>query len=178
MPTIIQTEVFTYDELNDNAKEKARQWAYEGAFDYNWWEATYEDAERVGLKITSCNLGRRRHAKGTLTMSAIDCCMVIRREHTAPCKTLITAENFIGIHDGYHGVNGKITLALRNDPEADISELEKEYTEQEAVFLKAILEDYSVMLQKEREYMGSEEYLAEHIRGNEYTFMADGKRFG
>jgi hypothetical protein len=45
MPRTKSIEVYTFDELSDKAKERARQWYREGAFDYAWWDATYEDAK-------------------------------------------------------------------------------------------------------------------------------------
>jgi len=44
---IIETEAYTFDELNDTAKERARQWWREGSFDYEWWDAVYEDAVAI-----------------------------------------------------------------------------------------------------------------------------------
>lgn len=47
MPHIKTKTVWNFDELSDTAKEKARQWFREGNLDYEWWDATYEDALRV-----------------------------------------------------------------------------------------------------------------------------------
>lgn len=33
----------TFDQLEDSAKERARDWYREGALDYEWWEFIYED---------------------------------------------------------------------------------------------------------------------------------------
>ena len=55
MSQIIQTEVFTFAELSDEAKEKAREWYREGGLDYDWWDCTYEDAKQcakiLGIEI-------------------------------------------------------------------------------------------------------------------------------
>lgn len=40
-------DVFYFDELSEEAKEKARSWYREGALDYEWWEFVYEDFERI-----------------------------------------------------------------------------------------------------------------------------------
>lgn len=39
--------IYKFDELSSAAKEKARQWWRDGAFQDKWYEAVYEDAERV-----------------------------------------------------------------------------------------------------------------------------------
>ena len=46
MPRIKETKVYQFDELDDRAKERARDWYRQGGFDYEWWESTYEDAEQ------------------------------------------------------------------------------------------------------------------------------------
>jgi hypothetical protein len=47
MPEVICTTVYQFPELSDAAKDKARSWYRElGAHD-DWWDAVYEDFERV-----------------------------------------------------------------------------------------------------------------------------------
>lgn len=40
-------DLFKFDELSNGAKDKARGWYREGAFDYDWWDAVYEDAAQI-----------------------------------------------------------------------------------------------------------------------------------
>lgn len=47
MPEIIETTVYRLDELSDAAKDKARAWYREGGFDYDWYDAVYEDFQRI-----------------------------------------------------------------------------------------------------------------------------------
>ena len=39
--------VYEYDELNDTAKSKARDWYREGYPDYGWWEEIFSDSKEV-----------------------------------------------------------------------------------------------------------------------------------
>ena len=68
MKTIVKT-VFAFDDLSDSAKEKARQWYREGAFDYDWWEFVYEDAiqcaEIMGIEIDTRATTRMDGKPGT-----------------------------------------------------------------------------------------------------------------
>lgn len=48
MPKQVVSTVYQYSELSEQAKEKAREWYREGASDYEWWDATYEDAKTIG----------------------------------------------------------------------------------------------------------------------------------
>jgi hypothetical protein len=47
MPDIICTTVYQFPELSDAAKERARSWYREAAFHDDWWDAVYDDFERV-----------------------------------------------------------------------------------------------------------------------------------
>ncbi|MEO8245393.1 MAG: antitoxin of toxin-antitoxin stability system, partial [bacterium] len=47
MPDIICTTVYQFPELSDAAKEKARSWYREAAFHDDWWDAVYDDFERI-----------------------------------------------------------------------------------------------------------------------------------
>jgi hypothetical protein len=62
MPEVIETIVYRLDELDDDAKEKARAWYREGGFDNDWYDAVYADFEAicgligVALRVTSVRL--------------------------------------------------------------------------------------------------------------------------
>ena len=67
MPQIIETTVYRFDELCDRARERARLWYRQGAFDHDWCGATLEDFERVcdilGVKLKTRTVGL--HGGGT-----------------------------------------------------------------------------------------------------------------
>jgi hypothetical protein len=54
MSKVIEVEMYKYNELDDSAKQKARDWYIEG-MDYEWWEGTYEmvieDGKEKGFYI-------------------------------------------------------------------------------------------------------------------------------
>lgn len=62
MPEIICTTVYQFPELSDAAKEKARSWYRDLGTHDDWWDAVYEDFERIcgilgiRLKTTSVRL--------------------------------------------------------------------------------------------------------------------------
>lgn len=47
MPEVIRTTVYQFPELSEAAKEKARSWYRELSPHNDWWDAVYEDFERV-----------------------------------------------------------------------------------------------------------------------------------
>lgn len=148
----VTINTYTFNELSESAKEKARDWYKESALDFEWWDFIYEDVKTVGLKIISFDLDRNRHAKGSFIDSAKDCAERIIKEHGEPCETYKTAKAFL-------------------------KDYKEDNEDQENEFLDSILEDFSIILQKESDYMQSNEYIDENILCNEYTFLENGKRF-
>lgn len=45
---VIERTVYRFDELCDVAKERAREWYRSGNLDYDWWECSYDCFEQVG----------------------------------------------------------------------------------------------------------------------------------
>lgn len=57
MPRDKVTQVYKFDELDERAKERARDWYRSGAFDYEWWECTFDDAKEC-LKLAGFDVDR------------------------------------------------------------------------------------------------------------------------
>jgi hypothetical protein len=167
----ITTTVFEFDELSDSAKERARAWYREGALDYEWWDSVYDDAKRIGLKITSFELDRGRSADGEFTKYAQSCADLIIQEHGESCETRKTATQYLKEraeivvkHTDIESSNG---LTCEGDQSLE---------DHDTQFLASLLEDYSIILQDEYESLLSDESVDESIRCNEYTFTEEGKR--
>lgn len=47
MPSIIEITVYRFDELPEVARDNARAWYREGAFDHDWYDAVFEDFQRI-----------------------------------------------------------------------------------------------------------------------------------
>jgi hypothetical protein len=47
MTGTMETTVFTFDELSDDAKEKARDWYREASQHDDWWDTVFEDADKI-----------------------------------------------------------------------------------------------------------------------------------
>lgn len=143
----IETKVYTFDELAERAKENARNWYREGGLDYEWWDFIYEDAERIGLKLESFDLDRRLHATGRLTVSGRDCARAIIEDHGKECDTYKVAISHIFSREAFD----------------------------EEEFLKDLLHSYAWLLQREYEYLLSDESVDESIQANEYEFTENGR---
>lgn len=153
---IQEVKLYHFDELSDEAKEKAVSELYDINVDYDWWQFIYDDAENIDLKLTGFNLDRSQYCEGSFIGYPLDTAKKIIAEHGEECETYQATMEYLP--------------QLESDNEEIREKAEEEY-------LKAILEDYSIMLQKQYEYNISMDAVIETIKANEYEFTVDGKLF-
>jgi hypothetical protein len=167
----IETTVYTFDELDEEGKEKALDNLRGINVDFDWWEFIYEDAANIGLRLTSFDLERNRHATGEFLYfgQADQCAGLIMKEHGEICDT-------------YHlaSVYSKAREELDKEREEyekkdEIETWQDKSDELDGEFLHDLLEEYSIMLQKEWEHLQSDESIIDTIQANEYEFTSDGK---
>jgi len=159
----ITVNLYQFNELSDEAKTYAINKLSDINVDSNWWQWTYLDAETIGLKITEFDLDRNRHCKGHIIGTHEETAQLILREHGKDCETYKTAKTFLNDLDALTGQYENID----DCPENEIEDIENE-------FLNSLLEDYSIMLQNECEYLQSKEAIIETIKANEYDFDENG----
>jgi len=150
--------LYSFSELSKESQEKAINNLSNINVDYQWWDSIYDDAKTIGLKITSFGLDRNRHCEGEFINDADFCANEILSNHGKECETYKTASNY-----------------LDERSKLDIDEQEDELSALDEEFLNNILEDYSIILQNEYEYLQSDESIKETILANEYTFTESGK---
>jgi len=152
--------LYEFDELSDQAKQRAIANNCGINVDYwEWYHSVYDDAENIGLKITGFDLDRNRHCTGKAVDDVLTIAHKIKTEHGFDTPTYELANEFI-----------KDYAALDEDIDAD------ELRGFENEFLKSILEEYSILLQKEYEWLMSEDAIVDSLRANEYEFLEDGSR--
>lgn len=166
----IRIKLYKFSELSKDAQEKAIESLSDINVDYDWWEFIYEDAKNIGLRITSFDLDRNRHAKGEFMLAANEVAQNIFNEHGEGCETYKTAKSFM---EEWQPVFNNYIDETHEDYES--SDSEDKLQDMENEFLKSLLEDYSIMLQKEYEYETSDKAIIETIEANEYEFTKDGK---
>jgi len=174
---VMETNVYEFTELSETGKEKALENLNDINVNYDWWDCLYEDADNIGLKITSFDLDRNRHATGNFTRDVLGVAENIIREHGDTCETYKTAEAFLAEHaTPYAEYLDETSEHYLDEPSEhyESKNKEDELIEIENDFLKDILEDYSVMLQKTYEYLCSDEAIIETIEANGYEFTEDG----
>lgn len=93
-------------------------------------------------------------------------------EHGEDCETYKTAQKFIEVWQPifYDYMN-------ENSENYESQELENELQQLEDNFLNELVEDYSIILQNESEYLQTDEAIKETILANDYEFTKDGNQF-
>lgn len=143
----VEVEVYEYDELPEEIKEKILNKMYNINVGYSWWQFIFEDAEQVGIKLTEFDIYRRT-IRGNPIKDYSEMKKLILQNHGKDTDTYKTVKKY----------------DLRKDGEGHN-------------MFKMLLEDYLSILEKEYEYLTSREAIEETIRANEYEFTEDGELF-
>jgi len=174
----ITRNLYTFDELTELAKEKAVNNLRDINIDYEWWKNVYYDANQVGITINSFDLDRNRHATTTIC-NPDETAELIIENHGPDCETFKTAKSFL---DEIKPLKEKFDKAetiynnykYRKCLSDLMCKLEYELDDLTRDFTKSITEDYSLILQREYEYLYSNEAVIETIQANEYEFDENG----
>lgn len=175
MPRLEITEkwLYKYDELSDDAKQKARECLWDINVDYEWWDCTYEDAKNIGCKISAFDLDRNKYCDLALIDGACEIANKILENHGEQCETYKLAKSFLSDWDTLvekfsDGIHKNVVAEEKED------EFDEEGDKLINKFEKDLSECYASMLQKEYDYLTSEESIIETIRANDYDFDEDG----
>jgi hypothetical protein len=170
-------EIFQYDELSDEAKEKAVAAFSDINVDHDWWDHLYEDAETIGLKLEGFSIYVK--CEGKLAQNAQEVAALILEHHGETCETHKDATQFLADLDKARNKDqsGWDVHNPNDDDDADDFEDADEYEELAAEFLKTLLGDYLTILNNEYEYLTGKDAIVETIQANEYEFLACGKQY-
>lgn len=204
MVTTKTINLYTFDELSDKAKEKARNWFREACAYDEWWENTFEDAKQIaklmGIEIKNIyfrgfsSQGDGACFEGSYAHKVASVAAV--KEYAPTDKELhriVTAlalaqsewRNAIKAtvkHSGhyYHSRCTDIDVTLDYSAWVDSEEATPDLTLQAEENITELLRDFMewvyVQLEKESEYQNSDENIDGNIRANGYTFRENGKR--
>ena len=197
---IIQTPVYTIDELAEPARGPAREW-YRSLLDKEpWWDSLYEDfagaAAILGVSVT-----RREHGwaiyfdlyGGQRPWLAFDGFLTAPPDpdfQKALRKNYPTEKGLhkIGAHLGalQQAHHGALRARITSDPCGHMTihmasshhPLTSKQSEAVGVEIRALAAWGRARLFKQSEWQQADEQVDEALRTNEYTFTSDGKRFG
>jgi hypothetical protein len=167
------TTIYKFDELSEEGKQNAIQKNWDINLHYGWWEYTYGDAKNVGIKINGFDIDREAYCQIDIKDSCYHTADLIIKYHGEVCDTYKTAKQFIDDYDALvkKYSDGKDTDRVTEENEY---EFDNEVNDLEEEFKKSIAEDYRIILQKEFEYLTSEEAIIETIKANDYDFTDKG----
>lgn len=199
MSTTIKTEVFTFDELTDEAKEKARDWYREGALDYEWWDGVYETAKTAGACLGidvdqiyfrgfwsqgdgACFTGRYSYRKGWRKALKAE----FGAEALAKLTTIGEALQAVQrvafyklaasvTHTGWGSAEYDTTIDVDARDVPDGLPVDEDDVKDA---LREFMRWTYRQLESEYDWLTSNEQVDESIRANEYTFTEGGARFG
>ena len=166
--------VYKFDELTDEQKQKAIECLYDINIDCKWRDSTFEDAKNVGLKIKEFTLNVSNFCDGYLIGSGMETADKIIKEHGDTCGTYKLSKQFIedwnSLVEKYS--DGKNTLSVT---EENIYDFDGAADELEDEFLNGLLDEYLSLLKKEYEYLTSEAAIVSTIEANGYEFTEEGE---
>jgi hypothetical protein len=198
--------LFTFEELSDSAKEKARNWWREVNNDDTFWsECTIDEAKEQGLNMGLeikdiywsgfCQQGSGACFVGSWSAANVKTGETAKDWGDSPATKeirRIAAEfeqfakdwpesSFSVTHSGHYSHEYCTNFDVSLGEEADNNELvSPEQWRKESDSLIETARDYMRwiyrQLEKEYEYQNSDECIDENILANEYTFLISGKR--
>jgi FAD/FMN-containing dehydrogenase len=204
MPTTREIDVYQFDELSDDAKEKAREWYRRASADDTFWQETVlDDAGIILRKLGYCDpkimfTGFWSQGDGacfTGSWYSSDCKPDALKEY-APVDAELTRiadamGALIAAHPGmsasithwghyYHEMSVSIECNFEYDDETGgdqpnmTADAEAEETFTE--LSRDLMRWIYRTLEKEWDWQNADEQVDENIRCNEYEFDVDGKR--
>lgn len=214
MPEVIEIIVYRLAELSDAAKDKARAWYREGDFDYDWYDAVYEDfqqiAEILGIDFKTRILplmggGSRQEPRiffSGFWSQGDGACFEGYYSYRKNASALIRAyapqdTTLHGIADALQSVQRRNFYRLRAEAthrgcyhheycmvisvERDSPTWQDMTADVEDVITEALPDLARWLyrqLEREYEYLTSDDAVDESIIANDYTFTGSGRRFG
>ena len=214
MPEIVETTVYRLQGLSDAAREKARAWYREGVFDYDWYDAVYEDfqqiAEILGIRFKTrtvhpmgggtrqepciwfsgfwsqgdgaCFEGRYEYAKSASAAIRAHAPRDADLHRIADTLRAVQRRNFYQLyadigHRGRYYHEGCMEIVVRRNSHG-WQDITADAEESLADALRDLARWLYRQLEREYEYLTSDEAVDEMIVVNGYTFTKAGRRFG
>ena len=209
---ILETPLYHFQDLDDSAKETARNWYRDGIGHDHWYDFIYEDFEsicnRLGVTLKDCpgkpgtgkciwwsgfySQGDGASFEGWYSYAAKSAKKI--REYApqdeelhriadelqaAQARVFYQAEATITQSGRYHHENTMRIEVERVDPRCTCSlDMDAQAEDDIVECMKNLARWLYRSLEREWDYMNSDEAIDENIIANEYTFTAAGEREG
>lgn len=189
----ISVELYQFDELSDKAKEVARDWFKKDYPDHGWWESVYDDAReiatRFGVEIDDIGFsGFWSQGDGACFTGTFRSADLIKTTEEHFESEYPTEE---GLHALLrrlqavrHQENSLLKIIARghysHSGTMEVEDPDCYYLWDEACEVRDCLRRFAdwiyAQLEKEHDYLVSDECVDESITANEYWFLISGGR--
>ena len=193
-------EIYQFDELSENAQEKAMEWYRDGGFDYEWYDHVFEDAKTIGalmgIKIDNiyftggfsyqgdgaCFEGSYYYKKGSVK-AVKDYAPVDKELHRIALElSKLQRPNFYGLtahikHTGRYPHEYCTSIDVYNESEIGDYYVNDNTNDALSDLLRDFMRWIYKQLNAEYDYLNSDESVSETIRVNEYEFTTEGLRY-
>jgi len=169
----IELNLYKFNELSNEAKQKAIELNYYFNVDHEWWNCTYDDAENIGLEITGFDLGRSQEIGTKLVKDFSGIIDTIISEHGETCETFKTAMRYRTERSQLvtQFSDGITTNKVAEEREDEFDEIADD---QEKLFRLELGRLYLEMLRKEYDWLTGDKAIEESLVVNEYDFLETG----
>lgn len=179
---LVETKVFTLDELSDQAKSNARDWYRAASDDYDWWDSVYEDFTMIA-EILGITLKKRDIQFSGFSSPGDGACFEGSYAYKPGASLAIAS--YAPLDKTLHSIARtlqKIQRPYFYKLETKIAYRGNYYHEFcmdiDEPLLAEPLRDLARWLRDQHDYLNSDPSVDEMILCNEYTFTEEGKRFG
>ena len=200
MPRQACKTVYQFNELSDEAKDKAIENYRQDGFDYEWWDFIFEDAKRMGalMGITvdniyfsgfssqgdgACFEGSYEYVKGSVK-AIRDETGDSDKDLTAIAKGLQAEQrrNFYGLsasvkQRGHYNHEFCTEIDVQDNRDNAPWQISDEVEEAIKDLLRDFMRWIYRSLSREWDYMNSDEQITEMIEANEYEFLENGRMY-
>lgn len=193
MPVKITVDGYKVEELEGSARQRVMDWLFEGAANYEWWECTVDHWKETlaAYGFSDVNIyfsGFSSQGDGACFDASVDVdalCLHLAKERPAFSNLvrfdILNYGASIDIIERRYSHEGTRHLDVANNWELDpdrhkaLHPLFIEFCEAAEEFRRDICHEIYRDLEKEYEYLTSEEQLLETADANEYLFDANGR---
>lgn len=201
MPSVMikETEVFTFDELSDSAKEKARDWWKSQGLDCEWWECVDEQYKTAcklfGLDISRIMFsgfwsqgdgasftGAYSYRKGALQALKKEFPQWAEIHDICKRLTQMQKPNFYGVNVDIsqngrycHEMTMSFNISVYIEGQGERYDIPQRLEEEVEEIFRDLARDIYKSLEAEYDYLTSDEQVDEMILCNEYQFTEDGE---
>lgn len=193
----IEKTVYEFSELSDKAKQKALQDHCEHGMDHDWYDFVYEDAKEIanlmgididkiyfsgfwsqgdgamfeggyGYKKNSVNAVKEYAPQDTELHDIAQTLANVQRKYFYRLSASVK-------HHGYYHHERSNIITIEYDDSYDYRNVDEKDEDAIAECLRDFMKWIYRQLEKEYEYLTSEEYFKELCEVNEYNFYENGK---